>query len=127
MVRRRERGAAAVEFALVLPLLLSAVGGAVDFGRLYYQQIMLSNAARDGARLASMGATTYPTATVQARTVQAARPLVVNTPVVSVCSGTPAQATVTVTPQQTFNWTVLGFIPGLPTPALQGRATMTCP
>jgi Flp pilus assembly protein TadG len=131
MVRRRERGAAAVEFALVLPLLLSTVGGAIDFGRLYYQQIMLSNAARDGARLASMGTTTYGDAAVRTATKNAAKPMSLTDAQVQIasprCSGTPAQATVTVTPPQAFKWTILGFIPALPTPTLQGKATMTCP
>ena len=122
----RERGAAAVEFALVLPLLLSVVGGTLDFGRLYYQQVVLSNAARDGARLAAMGTSVYPTSTVQARVVAAASPLAVATPAVTACSGSPAQATVTVAPATPFDWTLLGFIPGLSTPSLEGKATMTC-
>ena len=76
MLRKRERGAAAVEFALVLPLMLSPWSGHIDFGRLYYQQVVLSNAARDGARLASMGTTTYSTShRSRHRVVQAARPL----------------------------------------------------
>lgn len=48
--RRRERGAAAVEFALVLPVLLLLVLGLVEFSRVYNIQISLSNAAREGAR-----------------------------------------------------------------------------
>ena len=45
-----ERGAAAVEFALVLPLLLLLVLGIIEFSRLYNIQISLTNAAREGAR-----------------------------------------------------------------------------
>ena len=48
--RRGERGAAAVEFALVLPVLLLLVLGLIEFSRLYNIQISLSNAAREGAR-----------------------------------------------------------------------------
>ncbi|WP_241985969.1 TadE/TadG family type IV pilus assembly protein [Cryobacterium sp. Hz7] len=48
--RRGERGAAAVEFALVLPILLLLVLGLIEFSRLYNIQISLSNAAREGAR-----------------------------------------------------------------------------
>lgn len=48
--RRGERGAAAIEFALVLPVLLLLVIGLIEFSRLYNIQISLSNAAREGAR-----------------------------------------------------------------------------
>ena len=49
---RKERGAAAVEMAIVLPLLLLVVGGLVDFGRAYYINVVITNAAREGARVA---------------------------------------------------------------------------
>lgn len=45
-----ERGAAAVEFALILPVLVLLVLGLVEFSRVYNVQISLSNAAREGAR-----------------------------------------------------------------------------
>lgn len=48
--RRGERGAAAVEFALVLPVLILLVLGVIEFSRVYNVQISLSNAAREGAR-----------------------------------------------------------------------------
>ena len=47
-----EKGQAMVEFALVLPLLLTLLCGIIDFGWLYYNQITLNNAAREGARYA---------------------------------------------------------------------------
>jgi Flp pilus assembly protein TadG len=46
-----ERGAAAVEFAILLPLLLLLVLGTIEFGRFYNAQIVLTNAARDGVRV----------------------------------------------------------------------------
>jgi Flp pilus assembly protein TadG len=55
--RRRERGAAAVEFALLLPVLLLIVGGIVDFGRFFYTQNITVNASREGARMLALG---YP-------------------------------------------------------------------
>lgn len=50
--RKHESGQALVEFALVLPLLLALLCGIIDFGWLYYNQITLNNAAREGARYA---------------------------------------------------------------------------
>jgi Flp pilus assembly protein TadG len=46
-----ERGAELVEFALALPLLLVVFGGIIDFGLLLQRHQVLSNAAREGARL----------------------------------------------------------------------------
>ncbi len=51
--RHRRRGAAAVEFAIVLPLLMTIVLACVDFGRFAYAYIAVSNAARSGAGFAS--------------------------------------------------------------------------
>ncbi len=44
---------AAVEFAVVLPLLLLLLVGIWELGRIIHVQIILHNAARDGARLAA--------------------------------------------------------------------------
>lgn len=49
---RSERGAELIEFALVLPLLLLVVLGIVDFGFLFQRFEVVTNAAREGARLA---------------------------------------------------------------------------
>jgi Flp pilus assembly protein TadG len=51
----RESGAAAVELALVLPMLLMLIFGIVDFGRAYNAKISLTQAAREGARAWSLG------------------------------------------------------------------------
>jgi Flp pilus assembly protein TadG len=53
----RDRGATAVEFALLLPVLLLLIFGLIDFGRALNAQITLTQAAREGARLASFGQT----------------------------------------------------------------------
>lgn len=50
-----DRGAVAVEFALLLPLLLLIVLGIIDFGRMLNAQITLTQAAREGARLVALG------------------------------------------------------------------------
>lgn len=51
MPETSERGAAAVEFAILLPVLLLLVLGTIEFGRAYNAQITLTNAARDGVRV----------------------------------------------------------------------------
>ena len=56
-VRRRltcERGSQLVEFALIFPLLLLVVMGVVDFGFLFQRYEVLTNAAREGARVAAL-------------------------------------------------------------------------
>nr|WP_159800999.1 TadE family protein [Arthrobacter zhaoguopingii] len=50
----RERGAVAVETAMLLPLLLIILIGMVEFGRAYNVQIALTHAAREGARHAAI-------------------------------------------------------------------------
>lgn len=45
-----EKGASAVEFALVLPLLLTLLFGTIEFGLLMYNKAVLTNACREGAR-----------------------------------------------------------------------------
>lgn len=51
----RGRGQALVEFALVAPVLLLLLLGAIDLGRLLYAQIVITNAAKEGALVASQG------------------------------------------------------------------------
>lgn len=51
---RSDGGAALVEFAIVLPLLLTIVFGIVDFARAFYTQNNLTSAVREGARWASV-------------------------------------------------------------------------
>ncbi len=59
-----DRGVVAVEFALVVPVLLLIVFGIIDFGRALNAQISLTGAAREGARLAALG---YSNAAIQSR------------------------------------------------------------
>lgn len=47
------RAQALVEIALLLPMLLFLTLGALDFGRLFYTKIMLTNAAREGVNYLS--------------------------------------------------------------------------
>jgi Flp pilus assembly protein TadG len=47
-------GAAAVEFALLLPIILLVIFAIIDFGRMLNAQITLTEAAREGARAAAL-------------------------------------------------------------------------
>ena len=49
---RSESGASAVEFALLLPVLMLILFGIIEFGMALYRQAILTNASREGARLA---------------------------------------------------------------------------
>ncbi|MCB5292794.1 TadE/TadG family type IV pilus assembly protein [Arthrobacter sp. SO3] len=55
MRKGREHGAAAVEFALLAPVLITLVLGITEFGRAYNAQITLSSAAREGVRVMAIG------------------------------------------------------------------------
>jgi Flp pilus assembly protein TadG len=52
--RDNERGAAAVEFAILLPLLVMLLFGIIEFSILFNRQQGLHAAAREGARYASL-------------------------------------------------------------------------
>lgn len=49
-LNRRERGAAAVEFAIVMPLLMVLMVGIMEFGYAFFLQASVSSAARVGVR-----------------------------------------------------------------------------
>lgn len=50
MGKSTERGAVAVEFALLAPVLIMILLGIIEFGRAYNVQVTLTNAAREGVR-----------------------------------------------------------------------------
>ncbi|HUG68005.1 MAG TPA: TadE family protein [Pirellulaceae bacterium] len=47
---RKQRGAAAVEFAAVAPIFVLLLFGMLEFGRMVMVQQILTNATREGAR-----------------------------------------------------------------------------
>jgi Flp pilus assembly protein TadG len=53
---RNERGAELIEFALILPLILILLMGIFDFGLAFQRYEVITNAAREGARLGSLQA-----------------------------------------------------------------------
>jgi len=56
LTRRAGRGQALVEFAMVIPIFLFMLFGIIDLGRYVYMNSTLSQAAREGARVASVEA-----------------------------------------------------------------------
>jgi Flp pilus assembly protein TadG len=106
---RRERGAAAVEMAIVMPLLVAMLIGIIDFSRIFNAELQLSQAAREGVRLAALG---FPTTDAQGRATAAApnpawgAALPMGSVTVSACptsSPTDSYATAAVIVNYTFN------------------------
>jgi PKD repeat protein len=55
--RARTRGQSLVELAIIAPVFLLLLLSAIDLGRLMYSQITITNAAKEGALVASQGGT----------------------------------------------------------------------
>ena len=66
---RSRRGAALVEFALILPILLMLFLGIVEFGVMMMHQLTLVQVAREGSRHASLG---RPVAQIEERVLNMA-------------------------------------------------------
>jgi Flp pilus assembly protein TadG len=66
--KRQERGAALIEMALTLPLLLLLSIGIFEFGRAFQHWQVLTNATREGARIATLPGVTDDAVTTRVRT-----------------------------------------------------------
>lgn len=127
---RRERGAAAVEMALVLPVLILLVGGVIDFGRAFMTQTVLTNAAREGTRTAIV---VDDTTKIRDRAKSASDGIPNKASITvsvtykngSKCGGPTPADDVTVVATVPFTWTMLSIIPGLPA-SLTGSSTQGC-
>lgn len=130
MMRKRtakgERGAAAVEFALILPVLLLLVLGIIEFGRIYNIQISLSGAAREGARYMAIHHSETNAATNARNSAVAAAPSVPLTAgsitISNATCATGTQVSVTVPYTVTLISGYLGFAPI----NLTGKGVMQC-
>ena len=56
--RKKRRGAAAVEFAVVAPVFLLLVFGMIEYGRMVMVQQVITNASREGARVGVLDGST---------------------------------------------------------------------
>src|SRR5215813_4870175 len=99
MPRRRKfpdtSGNALVEFALVLPLVLTGIFAIIDFGRALYTYHFVSNAAREATRWASVRSSSS--------TLGSADPTTIQSHVASVSGMGLDPAKITTTP----DWTIL--------------------
>lgn len=138
---RDDRGASAVEFALIVPILLVVVFGIVNFGFVFAQQISLNNGARQAARYAVVDNRTCAQIEIEGQTSAATIgmdtsdvpvPSITSCPVgstlVKPCTGKPSGTNVTVTMTRSATWAVP--FPPLFTagnaPALTGTGVMRC-
>ena len=65
--RSRQRGGAAVEFALIIPIFLAVLFGIIDYGWYFYQRYALVAAVRDGIRWGVTSATPSSSAWLNAK------------------------------------------------------------
>jgi Flp pilus assembly protein TadG len=110
-------GAAAVELALVLPLLAAFFLFTVDFARLYYHYTIVTNCARAGALYAAdpTAAAESPFADYKAAALADAGDLE-PTPTVSSSSGVDGDGNAFVEVTVSYPFTTVSAYPGLPNP-----------
>lgn len=112
--RRSEGGAAAVEFALVVLPLLLIIGGIINFGVAFANQISLDNAVRQAARAGVVDVTPAPNLSTivnnEYRPIGVDRNPTVTTPLRSSCTdsvfGASLQVRATVRTDFLFPWPV---------------------
>jgi Flp pilus assembly protein TadG len=124
----RDRGAVAVEMALLLPFLILLLLGIMEFGRAFNAQVTLTNAAREGVRVMSIS---KDIGGAQSATVAAAatlRPPLVNSniaisaPGATTATPCPAGSTATVTITYSLN-----TLTGIAGPfSMTGKGVMLC-
>ncbi len=132
---RNETGAAAVEFALILPIFLVLVLGIAEMGRAFNIQVSLTEAAREAARYAAIhnAEAGYTAASAQAVGVAAAPSVALSAANVGISYSSGASCTTSgnalVTVTYTTPW-MTGFpnlIPGMPaTLSIKGKGVMRC-
>jgi Flp pilus assembly protein TadG len=97
-IRPRSRGQALVELALILPVFLVLFASALDLGRLFYSQITIDNAAKEGALEASRNPTSFDNTRPCNATTNRVICLVINEAKGSFYSITPADVSLTCSP-----------------------------
>ncbi len=115
-----QRGAELLEFALVMPLLLVLTAGIIDFGLLFRDYEVVTNAAREGARVAVLPGYTDADAVARANAYLVASgltptdtPTVVPVPIPAGGAGAPTFPGFQVTVQYDHQMLMLGPLMGL--------------
>jgi Flp pilus assembly protein TadG len=105
-----EGGQAALEFALVLPLLLAVVMMVAQVATVYRQYLTLTDAVRAGARVAVVSRTvTDPTGTAKTAVTQAGSDIGLTAADVSVTSTWAAGSSVTVSASRSYTISIIGL------------------
>ena len=120
--RKKRKGAAVVEFAIVAPVFFLMIFGMIEYGRMVMVQQVLTNASREGARQAVLdGSTTTQVSTVvtdylTSSSITGATVTVTPDPPGNAAFGDPVTVTVSV-PFSQVSW--------LPSPMFLGGTTMS--
>ena len=123
---RGERGASAVEFALIVPLLIMLVIGIAEFGHAFQVQGTLSAAAREGVRAMALQNDPAAARTAVRNASASLSPAVTNTQIVvtpSACPTTGGPTNVRVTISYRMPYLTGFFGSGL---TLSGTGVMRC-
>lgn len=129
--RHPERGASAVEFALVMPILFLLLFGIIDYGMLFFDSIGLRQGAREGARQAvvqryASGCTTGTAAAKIVCTTKASTELTLGSPVVKVVAPDGwVQGKQLIVCVQSKESSLTGFVPFPASGILQTKTTLS--
>ncbi|TQJ33285.1 TadE/TadG family type IV pilus assembly protein [Arthrobacter sp. SLBN-122] len=128
MRNRNEEGAAAVEFALILPVLLLILIGIIEFSLAFNAQLSLNQAAREGARYMAIHNSTGDASTAASNAAGRLAPASVTTTFSVTGGGTTCSANKQVTATTTYKLTtVTGFLDAFTgTIVMTGKGTMQC-
>jgi Flp pilus assembly protein TadG len=108
-LRTRGRGQSLVEFALILPIVLTLTGAAIDVARVYGAWVTLEGATRDAAEQVATdtSVTSASAAATRARAIVCGQ--LVNTPGFEAPPGNPTACT---SPALTVTWSSSTLAPG---------------
>ncbi|WP_432393624.1 TadE/TadG family type IV pilus assembly protein [Pseudarthrobacter sp. L19] len=122
MSRTGERGAVAVEFALLAPVLVMLLLGIMEFGRAYNVQVSLSSAAREGVRVMAINNNPSAARTAVKNAATQLQPALTDANITVAPSQCTAGSQVTVTISYTLS-TMTGIAGPFP---MSGKGVMLC-